>query len=242
MKAEPHKIKTIKNLYITTQLQRSITLREAGLNTFNIHSDCITYDLVSLGTSAKSQEQESGSLIGDETYAGSRNFEGLVSAVNQILGHQYVCPTHNLLGALKLLTKTMVKPGAVVYSNSHYPELLVNQEKGILKSLGSTEDEIYKGDVKISELKGLLSEGENAAFIYFDLFADGYRPVSFQQLQQIRKMALSSKIKLVLNVSCVVELAVLYQAQNPEFRSKSLKDIVKELWTPGKIPDAIPVG
>ena len=94
MKAEPHKIKTIKNLNILSIYQREVELREAGFNTFNISSDKVTYDMISQGTSAKSQEQESGSLIGDETYAGSRNFEKLSTAVNQTFGHQYICPVH----------------------------------------------------------------------------------------------------------------------------------------------------
>ncbi len=226
MRSEPHKIKTVKNLYITSQLERNINLREVGLNTFNITSNQVTYDMVSHGTSAKSQEQESGSLVGDETYAGSRNFEDLVLAVNQILGQKHVCPTHNLQGSLKLVTTTMLKPGNIVLSNSTYPKLLVENEKGILKQLPTSKEEIYTGDINISELESVLSEEQNISYIYIDSYADGYRPVSFAQIEKIFSIAESNNKKLVLNVSNIVELALLYKKENSKFENSSLKEIV----------------
>ncbi len=229
MKAEPHKIKTVKNLYITTQIERNINLREAGYNTFNIKSNKVTYDMVSLGTSAKSQDQESGSLIGDETYAGSRNFEGLVEAVNNTFGQKHICPTHNLQGALKLIITTMVQPFDVVLSNSSYPKLLLESEKGKLQLVSSEEDANYLGNIKLTELEVLLESDNNVPFIYIDPFADGYRPVSFEQLVKIRSIADTNKTKLILNISNIVELAMLYQNNIEEFKSKNIKDIVYKI-------------
>ena len=236
MKAEPHKIKTIKNLYITSQIQRTINLREAGYNTFNIKSDKVTYDMVSLGTSAKSQEQESGSLIGDETYAGSRNFEALVKAVNQTLGQKHICPTHNLQGSLKLVTTTMVNQGASVLSNTSYPKLLIEREGGIFKQLESKDDAQFSGNINLEELTSMLSSGIEVSYIYIDPYADGYRPVSFEQLTTIANIATDYKTKLVLNVSNIVELALLYQAEIDDFRNTSLKDLVYQV---GKIANII---
>lgn len=226
MKSEPHKIKTVKNLYITTQIERSINLREAGCNTFNIKSNNVTYDMISLGTSAKSQEQESGSLIGDETYAGSRNFEGLAEVVNQIFGQKHVCPTHNLQGAIKLITTTMVKPGSVVLSNSTYPLLMVEKEGGNLKLIKSSENQTFIGNINITELESILTSNNKVAYIYIDIYADGYRPVSFDQIEIIYALAEANKCKLVLNVSNIIELALLYQKELDIFKNTSLKDIV----------------
>ncbi len=222
MRAEPHKIKTIKNLYITTQLERGVLLREAGLNTFNIKSDKVTYEMVSLGTSAKSQEQESGSLIGDETYAGSRNFEDLVQVVDETFGQKHVCPTHNLQGALKLVTTTMVNETSTVLSNSILPKFLIEGEKGKIELLRSSTI----GDVNTEKLEALLSSNIEVPYIFMDLMADGYRPVSFENLEAVYQLAKKYETTLVVNVSSIVELALHYRNNYETFRSMSIKEIV----------------
>ncbi len=229
MKSEPHKIKTVKNLYITTQIERNIHLRDAGHNTFNIKSDKVTYDMVSLGTSAKSQEQESGSLVGDETYAGSRNFEGLVQVVHQVLGHRHVCPTHNLQGALKLIVTTMVQPGQVVVSNSSFPQLLLEMEGGIFQPMDSTGDGSFPGNLDLDSLEAALASESQVPLIYIDPFADGYRPISMEQIKKIYALAERHASKLVLNVSNIVALALLYQEKLDVFKGQSLKEIVNTI-------------
>lgn len=226
MKSEPHKIKTVKNLYITTQIERSIVLREAGLNTFNISSDKITYDMVSRGISAKSQEQESGSLIGDETYAGSRNFEDLERVVAETFGHKHTCPVHNLQGALKLITTTMITPGSKVLSNSSLLQFLVENEKGELIKLKLSNENIFTGDIDLEVFKNYLQSESNVSYIFIDLYADGYHPVSYSNLESIYKIADESNSTLILNISQIVGLAVLYQKEDEIFHNTQLKDIV----------------
>jgi len=87
---EPHKIKTVRPLFFPTLAERKQYLADAHFNVFNLTPHQVTFDMCSLGTSAVSQEQLSGQLIGDEAYAGSRNFETLEQAVHQVLGHTYV--------------------------------------------------------------------------------------------------------------------------------------------------------
>lgn len=226
MKSEPHKIKTVKNLYITSQFERGILLREAGLNTFNIKSDKVTYEMVSLGTSAKSQEQESGSLVGDETYAGSRNFEDLVKAVNETFGQKHVCPTHNLQGAIKLVTTTMVDKNSTVLSNSILPKLLVEGEGGKMVLLESANEITTIGDVYIDELESRLDSDIQVPYIFIDLIADGYRPVSYENLEAVYNLAEKYNTKLVVNVSNIVELSVLYRNRDAAFANLNLKEIV----------------
>ena len=103
MLAEPYKLKTIRHLVFTDFQERIDALMEVDYNTFNIPSYLVTFDMTSQGTSAVSQDQFSGLFIGDETYAGSRNFENLVDNVKEIFGHENVCPTHNIKGSHKLI-------------------------------------------------------------------------------------------------------------------------------------------
>ena len=108
---EPHKIKTVRLISFPTVEERKRFLADAHFNVFNLTPSQVSFDMTSYGTSSMSQEQLSGQLIGDEAYAGAKNFENLERAVNRVLGHTYVCPTHNLLGCIKLVVATMVPAG-----------------------------------------------------------------------------------------------------------------------------------
>jgi tyrosine phenol-lyase len=229
MKAEPHKIKTVKNLNILSYYEREVELRQAGYNTFNIKSNKVLYDMVSQGTSAKSQEQESGSLIGDETYAGSRNFEKLVTTVNTALGIKYVCPVHNLIGGIKLVTTTMMPKGALVLSNSLMPKSLTEFEKGQFVQLAKTNDSLFSGNVHLEELAFILKSDAKVAYIFIDLYSNGYQPVSIENLQKIKLLAEQHQIKLVANISNIIELAMLHKVEIQSYEAKPLADIVLEI-------------
>jgi len=108
---EPHKIKTVRLVSFPTLEERERNLGEAHFNVFRLTPAQVSFDMCSLGTSAVSQEQLAGQLVGDEAYAGSRNFEELERAVHAVLGHSYVCPTHNVLGCVKLVVATLIAPG-----------------------------------------------------------------------------------------------------------------------------------
>ena len=87
---EPHKIKTVRLVSFPTLEERKRRLAEAHFNVFHLTPSQFNFDLTSYGTSAASQEQLSGQLLGDEAYAGARNFERLREAVNRVFGHTYV--------------------------------------------------------------------------------------------------------------------------------------------------------
>ena len=95
------------------------------------------------------QEQLAGELIGDEAYAGARNFESLERAVNRVLGHTYVCPTHNLLGCLKLVVATMVPAGATVASNSQWLADVLAPRSIAVADVRTQDDSLFTGNVDL---------------------------------------------------------------------------------------------
>ena len=170
---EPHKIKTVRHLRFPTIEERKKYLADADFNVFHLTPSQVSFDMCSLGTSASSQEQLAGQIVGDEAYAGSRNFEALEEAVREVFGHWYVCPTHNMLGCIKLVVATLVPPGSVISSNARDRIDVLTPREVTVEDVRSHADPVFTGNIDLEKLEKALGQ-EGVALIDMQAFADGH--------------------------------------------------------------------
>lgn len=184
--------------------------------------------MCSAGTSALSQEQLAGQLIGDEAYAGARNFESLQLAVRDVFGHSYVCPTHNNLGSVKLVVATMVPSGKTIPSNARTRADVLEPRGVQVPDIRDRDEKVFTGNVDLKKLEQLIEKG-NVALVGMQAFADGQHPFSLENLRAVHALCSRHGLRLVLDGSRVVENAWYIQRHEVGQADLSIADIVKRI-------------
>src|SRR3712207_8014007 len=76
-----------------------------------------------------SDAQWAGMMIGDEAYAGSKNWIFLESTIKELFGFKHVVPTHQGRGAENILSTIAIKPGQYVLGNMYFTTTRYHQER-----------------------------------------------------------------------------------------------------------------
>jgi len=118
---EPFRIRSVEPIRSTTQAEREKLLQAAHYNPFLLKADDVLIDLLTdSGTGAMSSGQWAAMIASDESYAGSKSYYKLETAVRDITGLTHVIPTHQGRAAENILFSTIAKPGDIIPSNSHF--------------------------------------------------------------------------------------------------------------------------
>jgi len=240
--AEPFKIKMVELIKMTTREQRLKAIKEAGYNTFLLRSEDVYIDLLTdSGTSAMSDGQWAGLMLGDEAYAGSRNFYNLEAAVKKYYGYKHVIPTHQGRGAENILSQIMIKKGDVVPGNMYFTTTRLHQELagGIFQDViideahDSENPHPFKGDIDLQKLNSLIKKFGTHKIPYVCVATTvnlaGGQPVSMQNLKELRKLTHKHGIKIMLDMTRIAENAYFIQQREKGYEKKSVAVIVKEI-------------
>ncbi len=240
--AEPYKIKMVEPINLISEGDRRKAMLEAGYNTFLLRSDDVYIDLLTdSGTSAMSDRQWAGMMLGDEAYAGSRNFYHLEDAVREVYGYKYIVPTHQGRGAEHIMSQILIKKGDYVPGNMYFTTTRLHQEKAggifvdvIVDEAHDTQSTYqWKGNVDIDKMQKLVDEVGAKRIPYISLEGcvnmAGGQPFSMANLRELRAFCDKHKIAIMLDATRLVENAWFIQQNEEGYRNKSVKQIVREI-------------
>ena len=239
---EPYRIKVIERIPITSTEERRKALDEAGWNTFLLRSDQVTIDLLTdSGTNAMSDEQWAGIMLGDEAYAGSRNFYHLEQAVREYYGYPFVIPTHQGRGAEHILSRMLIEPGDVVPGNMYFTTTRLHQELAggtfqdvIVPEAHDTQSTYpFKGNVDLEKLERVidLAGPEHVPYVCVAATVNmaGGQPISLENVRAVRDLTRSRGVRVILDATRAVENAFFVKELEPGYAGWSIADILLEM-------------
>ncbi len=240
--AEPFKIKMVEPLTMTTRAQRDIALEQAGHNTFLLRSEDVYIDLLTdSGTNAMSDRQWAGMMLGDEAYAGSRNFYHLEDAVVKYYGYRHVVPTHQGRAAEHLISKILIRPGDFVPGNMYFTTTRLHQELAGATFVDVIIDEAhdpesrhpFKGNVDLAKLEELVDRVGAEKIPYVSVAATvnmaGGQPISLENLRAVRTFCEIRGIRVMLDATRAIENAWFIQQREPGMAEHSVASILHEM-------------
>ena len=220
--AEPYKIKMVEPVFMSTREHRIKAIEAAGYNTFLLRSEDVYIDLLTdSGTSAMSDRQWAGMMLGDESYAGSRNFYNLEDAIHKYYGYNHVVPTHQGRGAEHIISQIMIKPGNFIPGNMYFTTTKLHQELAggtfidvIVDEAHNPQDPyLFKGDINLEKLEQIILEKGANKIPYISMATTvnmaGGQPISLKNLHGLRKLTDNYAIKVIHDMTRVAENAFM---------------------------------
>ena len=244
--SEPFKIKVVEPIRRTTREERERLLQEAGYNLFQVPADSVYVDLLTdSGTSAMSDHQWAGLMLGDESYAGSKNYYHFEKVVRSIFGYTHVIPTHQGRMAENLLFSTVVKQGMCVPNNIHFDTTRANIEHQHAEALDLVIKEAYdphcdlpfKGNMDLVRLEDVINrEGRSRiplAMVTITNNSAGGQPVSMENIRETRALLNRYDIPLFFDACRFAENCFFIKEREPGYADTPMLEIARELFSYG---------
>ena len=239
---EMHKPKVVQQLNLVPIERRLKALEESGYNTFLMETKDVFLDMLTdSGTNAMSDCQTASMFMADEAYAGSASFSRLKEAIYEVMGKKFVLPVHQGRAAENILCTKYVKEGMMVPMNYHFTTTMahIRHKGGDIAELFTKEatkiksDFPFKGNIDCDLLRDFIKRTgvDKVPFIRMECSTNllGGQPFSMANLREVRKIADSFGIMVVMDASLIGENVFMVKQREAEFRDVSVADIMKEM-------------
>jgi tyrosine phenol-lyase len=240
--AEPYKIKTVELLKMTTLEERQQAIREAGYNTFLTRSKDVYIDLLTdSGTSAMSDKQWAGLMLGDEAYAGSENFYHLEDVIHEYYGYEFLVPTHQGRGAENLMSRILISKGDYIPGNMYFTTTRLHQELAGGTFVDVIVDDAhdpassfqFKGNVDLNKLDQLVQKVGAKRVPYISLEGNvnmaGGQPFSMANLNELHAYCRKHDISIMLDATRTIENAWFIKEREDGYANKSVREILRKI-------------
>jgi tryptophanase len=239
---EPWRVKVVERIRSIGPEEREEALRRAGYNVFGVASEDIYIDLLTdSGTSAMSDAQWAGLMIGDESYAGGRNYRRFEQTVRDVFGLPHVIPTHQGRVAENLLFSTVLKPGDVVPNNTHFDTTRANVEVNggialdfvIPQGKEPRTRHPFKGNMDLDRLARCLEENRGRVPLVMLTLTNnsaGGQPDSLANVQATHDLCVRFGIPLVIDACRFAENAWFIKQREPNQSGRSVREIVRDIF------------
>ncbi len=240
---EPWRVKVVEAISLPDRDTRRRRLDEAGYNVFAIPSVDVYIDLLTdSGTSAMSDDQWAGLMVGDESYAGARNFFNFQRAIQEITGFPFVIPTHQGRVAENLLFSTLVKPGMKIPSNNHFDTTRANIEIHggeaidlvIEEGRDPESEHPFKGNIDLNRLDRFLAEiGRDqvpVAMLTITNNSGGGQPVSLANIRGMSEVCHRHGVPFFLDACRFAENAWFIKQRESGQGHRSVREISADMF------------
>ncbi|MDH3308583.1 MAG: tryptophanase, partial [Acidimicrobiia bacterium] len=238
--AEPYKIKMVETIRMLSPDQRRAAIEEAGYNSFLLRSEDVYIDLLTdSGTSAMSDYQWAGLMMGDEAYAGSRSYYHLEAAVRDVYGYEELIPTHQGRGAEHILSQLLIGPGDVIPGNMYFTTTKFHQEYAGGTFVDVIIDEAhdpasphpFKGNIDLAKLRAAIEEhgAEQIPYVSVETNVNmaGGQPLSLANLSAVNELCHANGILVMLDGTRALENAYFIQQREEGYQHRSVREILR---------------
>ena len=243
---EPFRIKTVEPIRMTTVEERKQLIKEANYNLFSLKSEDVLIDLLTdSGTGAMSTNQWSALMKGDESYAGSPSYYRFKAAVKDLMPFKHIIPTHQGRAAEHILTSVVADghgEGKIIPNNTHFDTTRANFEDAgfdardlvIPEGLDTALEYPFKGNMDLDSLEALLAaEADKIPMVEITITnnAGGGQPVSMANIRGTKAICDKYNKPLIIDSARFAENAYFIKLREQGYRDKSIKDIVREMFS-----------
>jgi tyrosine phenol-lyase len=235
---EPYKSKVVERIPNPSREERERALKRAHYNLFNLRSSEVRIDLLTdSGTSAMSDQQWAAMMLGDESYAGSRNFIHFEETVRALTGFPYIVPAHQGRAAENLLFSTLCPAGSIVPNNMHFDTTDAHvRHQGaspvnlaIPEAYDPVSDYPFKGNIDLTRLENLLSEAgpQRVSVVMATLTNNtgGGQPMSLQNFREVARIAKAHAVPVYLDMARWAENAFFVREREAGMGTKTIQEI-----------------